>query len=955
MYRSQKFPCIAALLLISVVGIVRAQTDRIGVSLTPSSASLTAGQSAPFEATVRGTNLPGVTWSIVPPIGSVVNGTYTAPSVISSPQAVTLVVRSLADPTRTASATVFLAATVGVAVAPPSISLTAGQSATFQASIGGTYNTSVKWSLDPLVGTITNGVYTAPAIINTLQTIVLTAASLADPSKTAHASVTLKPPLPASIPSLPASISVNPSQTTLGPSKIQQFTATIQGGTAAIIWSVSPSVGSISPNGLYTAPSALSGQQTVTIKAAISTEPTKTASAIVTLAGPTPPPPVPPIQLPLEVIGLDGTTVTTPFNIPASANLSGALTLSMQIHGLRFETQASVQVNNLGWQPISDSTVTLLGNATAYGGIGGGFSTLKMNMNVAAGALRQGTNTISFRFNGTDGRVSGFRVLSFNFLDANGNSLTPAAAFVYEDPNTWEPPSSQASDIAAGKTLWYTAPLTHPASNGPVTMKAHCTDCHAQDGRDLKYFNYSNNSIRTRSMFHGLTAEQGDQIASYIRTLTVANPGRPWNPPYQPGPGLDTQPAINWAAGAGLDAVLDSDQEMMTVMFPNGIQNSFFSANGNLNIRETPVAFQMPDWNQWLPGTHPLDGFPANFPGSGYQTIYETIRANLHVADGVAYAAQKSNFDAWADAYFSIYSTVGPPIWSNLSNWNPTTTDEMYSLAQWSMVKTWEMMNEFQLEGYAQSIFGSTSADPRAWYSSQPFRASPHELKMTSQGTPGLRNGTSATYTYLGFIWYQLQLVLNNSNKQQHDHGPIDWSYSYSFVWSMSQFVAPQAALHTMWLTKGLQISNNGFGPQLGTFGWSYNWVDIAQLVLPQDNKLEWAGVPNTTRVAIINGLLRGYLALVSTFTPLQFYTGKWASPTENVATLQNPNGGGYQDFGSGIWFMIPRFKFLGVDPTLLAQVAAWAQTVWPASNWTADLNATCTAAQVNGYMACSQ
>ena len=41
------------------------------------------------------------------------------------------------------------------------------------------------------------------------------------------------------------------------------------------------------------------------------------------------------------------------------------------------ETQASVQVNNSAWLPISSSTVTLLGNATAYGGIGGGFGTLR--------------------------------------------------------------------------------------------------------------------------------------------------------------------------------------------------------------------------------------------------------------------------------------------------------------------------------------------------------------------------------------------------------------------------------------------------------------------------------------------------------------------------------------------------------------------------------------------------
>jgi hypothetical protein len=327
----------------------------------------------------------------------------------------------------------------------------------------------------------------------------------------------------------------------------------------------------------------------------------------------------------------------------------------------------------------------------------------------------------------------------------------------------------------------------------------------------------------------------------------------------------------------------------------------------------------------------------------------------LQVADPVAYAGQKTNFDAWDNAYFSIYSTVGPPIWSNLSNWNPTTTDEMYSLAQWGMVKTWELMNEFQLEGYAQSIFGSTQGDQRAWYSSQSFGTSPHALNMNSAGTPGLRNGTHATYTYLGFIWYDLQLILNDSNKQQHAQGPIDWGYMYSFIWSMSTLQGPTAAVHIMWLTKGLQELNDGFGPQLGIQGWAYNDVDIAQLVLPQDNEIEWAGVPTATRVALINGLLSAYLAQVTQFTPQQFYTGTWASATENVATLQNPNGGGYQDFGSSIWFAIPRFKFLGVDPTLLGQLAAWAQTVWPASNWTADLNATCTAAQVNGYMACSQ
>ena len=82
-------------------------------------------------------------------------------------------------------------------------------------------------------------------------------------------------------------------------------------------------------------------------------------------------------------------------------------------------------------------------------------------------------------------------------------------------------------------------------------------------------------------MFHGLTAQQGDQIASYIRSLNMPSPGWPWNPPYQPGPGLDSQPVSNWAAGAGINAVLDSDAAMQSYLgSPNG-----WAANQYLNPR----------------------------------------------------------------------------------------------------------------------------------------------------------------------------------------------------------------------------------------------------------------------------------------------------------------------------------------------------------------------------------
>jgi hypothetical protein len=59
--------------------------------------------------------------------------------------------------------------------------------------------------------------------------------------------------------------------------------------------------------------------------------------------------------LPLEVMGANGTQVPVSFNIPTGTSLSG-LQLYLQIHGLKYETEASVQVNGGPWIPINNTT-----------------------------------------------------------------------------------------------------------------------------------------------------------------------------------------------------------------------------------------------------------------------------------------------------------------------------------------------------------------------------------------------------------------------------------------------------------------------------------------------------------------------------------------------------------------------------------------------------------------------
>ena len=261
----------------------------------------------------------------------------------------------------------------------------------------------------------------------------------------------------------------------------------------------------------------------------------------------------------------------------------------MQIHNLKYDTEASVAGEQLRLgSPISTGNVTLLGNAAAYGGIGGGFHTLQMTMNLPAGAVTAGSNTVTFRFNQTDGRVSAFRVLAFNIEAADGSLLIPASTFTQDDPNTWQPPSTsrigyqrRPDALAHGcyeqcrrrRAGTHQRPLLWIATRRMGAISSISTT--------------RTTPLRARSMFHGLTAAQGDQIASYIRRLNLPNPGRPWNPPYQPGPGLDSQPVDQWSAGAGLDAVLASDQDLVNELFPGGAQASEFSPTGILNIRET--------------------------------------------------------------------------------------------------------------------------------------------------------------------------------------------------------------------------------------------------------------------------------------------------------------------------------------------------------------------------------
>ena len=265
------------------------------VTLSTNANTLQGGQTATLQAevTLTGTSFTNtaVNWSLNPAVGTLGPGsgpsagglstnTYTAPTLISSAQTITITATSKADGTTAASRQIQLTPiAITVLVSPSSVTLNGGQTQQFSAIVSGISVTGVTWGISPQVGAIdlNSGLYTAPASVTTSQKVTVTATSVFDTTVTGTASITLQAPASVTVSISPPSVSLTDGQT-------QQFTATVTNSTnTAVTWSISPQMGNIGLSGLYTAPGAVSVSQKVTVTATSQADPTKSATASVTL------------------------------------------------------------------------------------------------------------------------------------------------------------------------------------------------------------------------------------------------------------------------------------------------------------------------------------------------------------------------------------------------------------------------------------------------------------------------------------------------------------------------------------------------------------------------------------------------------------------------------------------------------------------------------------------------
>jgi len=268
----------------SVNATVSAPT--ISVAVSPGTASVQLGNSQTFGATVSGTANTAVTWSVPGGAanGSVTSaGVYAAPAVMPASPSVKVRATSAANSSVYAEATVTLTAppAVTVAVAPVSATVELGTTKSFAATVTGSANTAVTWTVGggSANGTVTaGGVYSAPATMPASPSVIVRATSQANVLISADAAVTLVPP--------PVVVAVSPASTTVQIGFTKQFGAAVTGtANQAVTWTVLGGAGNgtVTAAGLYVTPATMPANAVVTLRAVAVADPTSFADATLTL------------------------------------------------------------------------------------------------------------------------------------------------------------------------------------------------------------------------------------------------------------------------------------------------------------------------------------------------------------------------------------------------------------------------------------------------------------------------------------------------------------------------------------------------------------------------------------------------------------------------------------------------------------------------------------------------
>jgi hypothetical protein len=303
-------------------------TSDVAIALSPNAAAVELGATRGFQAAITSSGHPdaGVRWSVSGAAcpaecgGVDTQGNFTSPQILPNAATVTLTAQSLADASKQASAALSITSSFTLQLSGPG-SVAAGAFATIAATLtpvpGSHPAAALAWSLSgsgcsgtacgvltvvttqsagggPITDTAT---YAAPATAPSPNIVAVTVTPQADPSKKAHVTLAIQPGA--------GGVSISPATATLAGNHRVAFTAQVNGSSnTGVTWSVNGIAGGSSAFGQicvvatnpcqpvtsgaaaqvdYLAPGAVPSPNPVMVKATSAADPSKSASAQVTV------------------------------------------------------------------------------------------------------------------------------------------------------------------------------------------------------------------------------------------------------------------------------------------------------------------------------------------------------------------------------------------------------------------------------------------------------------------------------------------------------------------------------------------------------------------------------------------------------------------------------------------------------------------------------------------------
>jgi hypothetical protein len=295
--------------------------EPVAVSVKSSTNSLSTADTCQLSARVEGVDDQRVRWSVDGGAGNgqvTAGGLYASPPRFLTPGTVTVRATSLADSSKSATATLQIEE-IGIRASPAEVAATLGRTVKLEAKVTGTSNAAVEWKVQgENQGEVSStGLYSTPAVMTTPTLVTVIASSVADPTKTATVRVRVQAVgITAGLPKKTNAaaglahqagdmirttirtvtkiyLPFNPVDAIVqgplfrGKSGIQYVPL---GGSTALIASVSnsanghvtwsmegPAIGTLGEGGVYQAPEKLTTPQVVQLRATCVADPTKSA------------------------------------------------------------------------------------------------------------------------------------------------------------------------------------------------------------------------------------------------------------------------------------------------------------------------------------------------------------------------------------------------------------------------------------------------------------------------------------------------------------------------------------------------------------------------------------------------------------------------------------------------------------------------------------------------------